>query len=448
MNRGSLQLRLLFAGLAAMVVALVLAGFVLTWLFERHVERRAVAEAEIHLRTLIAGASLDKDSKLLLASAPADPQFGEAYGGLYWQVQDGAGVLARSRSLWDAELALPADHIPDGGVHIHDIPGPRKATLLAVERGFFLTGPGGALPYRIAVAVDRKEIVRARNDFIRDLAIALGLLGLALGAAFVAQVRIGLQPLKAIRDNVLNIRAGKQPRLAADFPTEVMPLADEINILLDERDAAIEKARGRAADLAHGLKTPLTALNGDVRRLREAGQARIADEIESLGAIMQRHVQRELARARLAGRSSALPTVRLRPIVEGIAAAVARTPAAQDKAFDLDVDADTMIEMDRADLEEMIGNLMENAARHARGIIRMHAERSEAGLVLMVEDDGAGVGEKDIERLMQRGVRLDLSGNGAGLGFSIVKDVVMAYGGTLTLGRSSLGGLRAEIRLA
>ena len=447
MSRVSLQLRLLVAGLAAMLAALALAGFALTLLFERHVERRAIAEAETHLRTLIAGATVAPGARLVLDSLPADPRFAEAYSGLYWQVQPPGGALMRSRSLWDAELPLPADDLGHGGGHVHTLSGPRKATLLAVERAVLLTSEGSAQTYRMVVAIDRKEIVQARNAFLRDLVMALGLLALALAVAFVAQIRVGLSPLKAVQLSLSRIRSGLQPRLPPDFPSEVTPLATEINTLLDERDAAIERARGRAADLAHGLKTPLTALNANVRRLREAGQAQTADEIEALGAMMQRHVQRELARARLAGRNNRGAALRLRPIVEGVASAVACAPSSEGKAFDLDFEPDMTIEMDRADLEELLGNLIENATRHARSVVRIRAEATPHLLTLDVGDDGPGVSEKDRQKLLVRGARLDLSGNGAGLGFSIVSDVVSAYGGTFALGVSDLGGLSATLTL-
>jgi len=448
MSGRSLQLRLLTAGLAAMLVAVAAAAFALTLLFERHVERRALAEAGAHLRGMIASATLGGDGVFVIGAPPADPLFEQAYSGLYWQAQSGTQVLARSRSLWDVDLLLPEDELIGGAVHVHSLAGPRGAQLLAVERGLILTGPHGASAYRLVVAMDRREIVQARNAFLRDLVIALGVLGLALSAAFVAQVRIGLRPLSTVRDQVQRIRSGQLPRLGADFPREVTPLADEINTLLDERDAAIARARGRAADLAHGLKTPLTALNGDVRRLRQAGQGPIADQIEALGAMMQRHVQRELARARLAGRDGrVMADHRLRPVVEGIAAAVARTPDAAGKAFDFDFDPDLVIGMERADLEELLGNLIENAARHARSLIRIGASITDGRAVLMVEDDGPGIGACDMERLLKRGERIDLSGSGAGLGLSIVDEVASAYDGSITLAASPLGGLAVSIVL-
>lgn len=445
MSGRSLRLRLLVAGFAAMLAALALAGVALAILFERHVERRAIAEADGQLRTLIAGATLSESGALTLATPPSDPQFAQAYSGSYWQVQTDQETLARSRSLWDEELTLPQDELSVGGVHVHDLKGPRGAILLAVERTALLTSGGVARPYRMVVAQDRAEIARARNAFSRDLVVALALLGFALGAGSVAQVHYGLRPLSAIRHQLHRVRSGAQLRLPADFPLEVIPLADEINVLLDERDTAIARARGRAADLAHGLKTPLTALNADVRRLREVGQVGIADDIGALGAMMQRHVHRELTRARIVGRHTGAPLIRVRPVAEALAAVVAKTPAATGKAFEFDIDDDFSMAIDRADLEELLGNLVENAMRHAASVVRISAGVEPEVQRVVVCDDGAGLDPEQLTRLTRRGEKLDENGGGAGLGLSIAREVVDAYGGAMRLSRNDLGGLSVDI---
>lgn len=441
MTGGSLQTRLLAGGLAAMAAALLLAGLALSLMFERHLERRAIAEAEGHLRTLIAGAALAPDGGLTLATPPADPKFAEPYGGLYWQAQENGRGAARSRSLWDFEIALPRDNLGEGGVHAHDLPGPRSAPLLVVERPVVLESPGGGRNFRLAIGIDRAELTRALGDFRRDLIVALGLLGLALGAASVLQVRVGLRPLAAIRDRLHRVRVGEAPRLSGDFPGEVTPLVEEINTLLDNRDAAVARARGRAADLAHGLKTPLTALNSDVRRLRAAGQDAIAEDIAGLGAMMQRHVHRELTHARIAGRRSGAPQTALRPAVEAVAGAVARTPDAAGKVFDFDIDATARARIDRADLEELLGNLVENAVRHARSVVRIAGSDGQ----IVVADDGPGLAADDIPRMRERGVRLDGDNRGVGLGLAIVDEIADAYGATVTFERADLGGLAVRI---
>lgn len=447
MSGRSLTLRLLVAGFVAMLAALTLAGFALAFLFERHVERRAVAEADAQLRTLIAGSSLSETGAVTVANPPGDPQFGEAYSGLYWQIQSDGIVLARSRSLWDEEISLPSDEVPEGGVHVHDVKGPRGAALLAVERSVLLTSGGVVRPYRMVVARDYAEIDTARNAFSRDLAVALALLGVVLAAASVVQIRFGLRPLNAIRAELHHVRSGAQSRLPAVFPREVIPLAVEINALLDERDISIERARGRAAELAHGLKTPLTALNADARKLRERGQIDIADDIEALGAMMHRNVLRELTRARIVGRRGGAPQVRIRRVAEGVAAAVAKTPAAIGKAFEFDIDSDFSTSIDRTDLEELLGNLIENATRYAVSTVRITVAADPGILRLAVCDDGQGLKPDQMARLMRRGEQQTTASDRAGLGLSITRELVDAYGGTICLGRSDLGGLSVRISI-
>ena len=448
MSGKSLQVRLLAAGLVAMLAALGLAGAGLTLLFERHVERRAVSEAEAHLRTLIAGAGLDAQGRLTLAAVPADPKFAGAYGGLYWQARlDGAPAL-RSRSLWDVELALPDDAPRDGEAHLHDIAGPRGARLLAVERMARIGEETQARRLRVVVAQDRAIVAAARDAFARDLALALAALAAALALASFVQVRVGLGPLRAVRARLAQVREGAEARLPDVFPREVTPLAAEINTLLDARDAAIARARGRAADLAHGLKTPLTALAAQVRRLREAGQGAVADDIEALGAMMRRHVERELSRARIGGRRAGAGPTRLRPIVESICAAVARAPQAEGKGFDIDVDPALEARIDRADLEELLGALIENAARHARAVVRVAAARQDGALILEIADDGPGLAPEEAEQLSGRGERRDASPDGAGLGLALAADVAAAYGGALAFARAAEGGLSVRARLA
>jgi signal transduction histidine kinase len=443
--RGSLRLRLLLAGAGAVALALVVAWAALTAVFARHLERRAVAEAETHLRTLIAGASLEGDA-LRLAAEPADPAFGEAYGGLYWQFSTGGKIVARSRSLWDAELALPADELSPDGAHVHTLIGPRGARLLAVERPLTLTAASGPRRYRVVVAQDMRALEEARAEFGRDLAFGLALLALILFAASVAQIDVGLRPLGAMRERLQAIREGRQDRLRGVFPAEVTPLAEEINALLDAREAALTRARGRAADLAHGLKTPLAALAAGAERLAKDGEREAAAEIGALGAMMERHVHRELARARIAAGAARGPGAAVRLSAELVAAAVARVPSAQGKSFDFDIPDGFTVAMDRADLEEILGNLVENAARYARSVVRI-AARAEPSPTLEVGDDGVGVAQSERERLLLRGERLDSRGSGTGLGLSIVADVAEAYGATFRLDISDLGGLAAILTL-
>ena len=406
----------------------------------RHIERRAVAEAETMLRVLIAGAQFDGDQ--LVVAATSDPRFGEVYSGLYWQAHEGPTTLARSRSLWDVVLRPPADALSDGAAHVHALKGPRGATLLAVARVAVLTTARGGRRGRWIVALDRAELTRSRDDFARDLALGLVLLAGALAAASVAQVDVGLRPLREVRAQLSAVRSGDRRRMSESFPREVLPLAAELNLLLDERDAALLRARGRAADLAHGLKTPLSALAAHMRALRARGEGATAAAVDALAAMMRRHVDRELARARAAAGRSPRQRAIVRGVAEDVAAAAARMPAAQGKAFDFDLDADLTLPIDRTDLEELLGNLVDNAARHARATVTIAAQADPPWLE--VRDDGPGLDASAARRSPIRGERLD-EGDGDGLGLAIVADLAEAYAATLTLGPAPEGGLAARV---
>ncbi len=448
MRQGSLRLRLLAAGAASIVLALTLAGLGLLLLFERHVERRMAAELGSHVTQLVGNLVRAEGARLEVGTPPAEPRFLQPLSGLYWQViEEGAGTVLRSRSLWDVELPLPSDMPAAGELHQHTIPGPGGASLLAVERRIALPASLGGGTIRAAVALDRAEVHAAGLAFATDLVPSLALLAAFLIAAAWVQVGVGLRPLDAIRRRLAQVRSGKSDRLGAAFPDEVRPLAAEVDHLLDEQEKAIARARARAADLAHGLKTPLTVLSADAEELRTRGDNRLADEIETVIAGMRRHVERELVRARTGIRVRSGPSQPVRPVAEQVAGVLRRTPYGQKLIWEIDA-ADTLrVQMDAQDLAEILGNLAENAATWAAGTVRIEGRSDGSTIMLQVDDDGPGVPEDQIDTVLARGGRLDQTRPGTGLGLAIVGDLVEANGGSLSLRRSPLGGLLAEVRL-
>ncbi|MHC2737294.1 hypothetical protein ACVMFA_003065 [Bradyrhizobium liaoningense] len=295
MSWGSLRLRLVAGGLVAILIALTIAGAGLTLLFERHVMRSIGDDLDIYLKQLVAGIDADAQGKLVVGRPPADPRFADPLSGLYWQVSDDAGQVLRSRSLWDTALDLPQDEPSPSELHRHVIPGPANARLLVSERRVLLAVGDRRAPVRVVVAADLARVSAAGSQFARELALALGLLGLVLAAATSIQVGLGLRPLDALRRGVADVRSGHRKHLPVDVPAEVKPLVEEVNSLIDAQEREIERSRSRAADLAHGLKTPLAALAADVARLRQRGERDVAQAIEAVGDTMSRHVDRELA---------------------------------------------------------------------------------------------------------------------------------------------------------
>ena len=443
MKRGSIRLRLLAAAAISIVVALAVAGAGLRLLFERHVERRVESELTVDLNQLI-GVTTAENGVFKVAPLPTDPRFEVPLSGYYWQVEDMAsGALTRSRSLWDETLVLPPEGSADGSLHMHEIAGPQGTSLIAVER--VIVDPNGK-SFRAAVAEDHQTIATAVDEYVTDLAPALLLIAAVLIAANFVQVSVGLSPLENLRVAVHDVIARRRRRLDAEAPSEVQPLADEIDRLLDAQDKALTRARSRATDLAHGLKTPLQVLSSDIRALRGKGETELADEIEKSAGAIRRHIDRELARARLAPGIS-------RDAVSGVAAAardvvdvVRRTPGGARLDFVVEVADAVTAQIDAGDLSEILGNLIENAARFAASSVRIAATQSLDGTSIVVSDDGPGISDADKPAALARGVRLDAAGGGTGLGLAIVSDIVEAYGGQLTLGDAG-GGLSVTIFL-
>lgn len=445
MMRHSLRWRLALGGGLAIVAALALAGAALTSLFERHLVRSLAGDLDATLRLVLGAVELTPEGGLALTREPADPRFEEPLSGLYWQVSRDRATTLRSRSLWDARLPLPSDELKPGASHHHRIRGPAGAELLAAERRVLMEATDKTADIRVTVAADMARVAEARREFRADLAKALSLLGLALGLAMWVQIGLGLKPLERLRESILSIRRGRAKAVAHPVPREIEPLVDEINALLATQAREMERSRGRAADLAHGLKTPLTALAADSRRLREQGETAIADDIDAVGETMRRHVEREMARARIRGRSrSAVETsTPVRPLVDQLVATLARTPDGERIRFEVVLPSPLALPMEKADLAEVLGNLLENAARYARSRVIVRAIDEATGPAIAVEDDGPGVPEAELATILERGSRLDGRGPGAGLGLAIVSDVLDAYGRKLILTPSPLGGLRA-----
>jgi signal transduction histidine kinase len=446
--RRSLRLRLALAGALAVSLALALAGFGLTLLFERHVYRTLSDDLDIDLRQLIGGLEISSSGEIALARSPLDPRFNEPLSGLYWQVDTRSGQL-RSRSLWDSTLAPPSDLLSEGQTHYHQIAGPGGKLLLVAERRVEMAAQGQRQAARAFVASDLTRLRRARDAFIADLIPGLVLLALFLAFATWLQLSLGLRPLDRLRREIADATGGRRQRLSQDAPSEVLPLVREVNALLDTQEKELQRARGRAADLAHGLKTPLAALAGDARRLRDRGSADVADSLDEIGETMRRHVERELARARVraAATRRGRQATPLREVVEALIRTLGRTENGERVRFENEVAASVLAPFERLDLTELLGNLLDNAARHARSRVQVSCEDScEGGAipVIVIADDGPGLDPAHEAFVRQRGGRLD-QGGGAGLGLAIAQDILDAYGWRMEMARSPLGGL--EIRL-
>lgn len=443
----SLRFRLLLLAVIVLLTVLAVAAFGLNTLFYRHLERRIGQELDTHISQIAGGLRYSGDGRLTLSRMPADPRFQRPFGGLYWQVIDETGHQSlRSRSLWDTELGPPDDRLLPGAIHVHTIEGPQGSTLLLHEQLLLIPDGVNDHAVRVSVAVDRSELQELGSSFSRDTALALAVLGCVLLAGFAFQISAGLRPMSQIRKGVTAIRSGSKLRLDTDVPVEVEPLVSELNALLDSQEAEMKRAHDRAADLAHGLKTPLTALAADIRTLHGIGQTELADNIEHLAERMRNHVERELVASRLR-HGPATARLHIAPVVEAIVKTLKRLPKGAEIRIETDLENGLMARIDREDFGEVVGNLGENAVRHCKSQVRITSRTSEGSIVLCVEDDGEGVPPDQLSRITARGRRLDEKGGAAGLGLAIVQDILDEVGGRLELDRSGLGGLLATVFL-
>jgi signal transduction histidine kinase len=266
--------------------------------------------------------------------------------------------------------------------------------------------------------------------------------------ATLVQIQTGLAPLEAVRRGVGAIRSGQSPLLPDHYPLEVMPLVSEVNALLAARAEAIERARIWTADLAHGLKTPLTALAADAQRLREQGHPALADDLEQLATAMRRRVDRELIRVRVrSGTARHEARVEVGSAIARLLRVLQRTPEGERLNWQVEMPLEMQVALMPDDLLDLLGNLLENAAKWARSSVTITVTTDADWVEITVGDDGAGVAAAQLPRLGERGLRLDQQKEGSGLGLAIVRDIVDAYGGAVTFETADAGGLLARVRL-
>ena len=333
MNAHSLRLRLLVAAALSVTIILGIAGTGLGFLFERYVERRVGEELDRHLIQLASGIEVGTNGGIKVTRDLADPRFSEPLSGLYWQIDANGKEVARSRSLWDEHLVVPTPPSGTEESHIHVLTGPGNVGLFSKERLVIVPVKGKDQPLVLTAGIDHREIAEAVSAFKQDLFAALVVLGAALTGAAWLQVTVGLKPLEVIRSRLEGVRSGVATRLDGDFPLEVQPLVEEVNELLSAQERQVVRARRRAGELAHGLKTPISILGSIARDLRRSGAAKAAGDVEEQAGTLGLHIDRELARARLATGHGNARTA-LRPALERMIAAMKRLPNGSRLAWD------------------------------------------------------------------------------------------------------------------
>lgn len=438
----SLKLRLTSVAAVAIALALAASWAALTWIFDRHMERREASELTRVGLALVGSLAVNEDGALEVLEPPTDERFFDPTGGYYWQVGTGATAL-RSRSLWDQALPAPLARPDDWTTRT--VPGPHGGRILMVER--LVQPPGATKPLPVQVALEDAPLQEATDEFSREIGLSLLVLGLVLAAAAYAQVRLGLQPLGRVQDDLARMRRSPTARLSETHPSEIQPLASAINSLADAREADLKRARQRAADLAHSLKTPLAAMAAQSRKARAAGARDAADGLDRAVAAMGAALETELARARAAAARLDGEAVESAPaaIAEQIILVVERTERGETVAFENLLPEGLRVPVRAPDLMEILGALVENAARFARSRVRVAPSAREDWVGVVIEDDGDGIDDDRAAAALLRGARLDEVGGGHGLGLAIVRELVAATDGDLSLGKAELGGLRVEL---
>lgn len=453
----SLRFRLLAATLAALALALLLAGVLLGGMFREHVMRQFETTLTQQLDQLTARLEFDAaGSPLVDPLTLSDPRWQKPYSGLYWQLdrmdsndQTRRGVL-RSRSLWDSSLSLAADALADGKVHVHEGPGPQGAALLMLERTVRTTEQPDT-GWRLIVAADLQETTLAVDRFTGVLWASLTALGALLTLAALAQVAVGLSPLRAMQRALQEVHEGRTPRLLGRFPTEVQPLIDDFNGVLDRNAEVVARARTQAGNLAHALKTPLSVLDQAAAQAQNGAPASgdLVRLVQEQVALSRRQIDWHLARARVAA-SQRLPGQRtpLAPVLSGLLRVMERIHAQRGLVLRCDeVPEKWAFAGEEQDLQEMLGNVLDNACQWAHGSVQVQAGRADGELTITVDDDGPGIAPELRASVLARGVRLDETTPGSGLGLAIVADLVELYGGSIRLDASPQGGLRVRFSL-
>lgn len=428
------------------VAALTVGGTVLSFVFYSYVLTDVDKRLELFIDTMVGISEISPEGVLRFNRPIFDQRFTTPYSGLYWQISEEEQEPFRSRSLWDFEIETDLSH-RSFSLKFMEIAGPDGQSLRMAERDIIL--PEADRVFHFQVATDTVEIQAAVEQFNYLLLSALGAIMATVTLALVMQVRFGLKPLRRLGHSMSQIRAGKESRIEGEYPHDLRPLAQEVNALMEQNDALVNRARTHVGNLAHALKTPLSVIQNDVEGASDDRSIRIRKQTR----LIREHVDHHLKRARIAGGGSG-PGLPISERLEKLVHAVEVMTRAKGVLFDLSCDEKLRFDGEKEDFDEVLGNLIDNAGKWAESRVMVTAtaiesedENARSLMEILVEDDGPGVPDSDLDTLFERGRRLDERVPGTGLGLAIVRDIVEMYGGQARLERSELGGLAAVLRL-
>jgi signal transduction histidine kinase len=437
----SLTKRIITLSIFWIVITLLVTAILLGRFYRQHIEEHYDAHVFTHVEELVASVETGPDGTLMLPRKPTDPRFHRQDSGWYWVILNNDTPLMKSTSLGSENLDL-SEMILDENHIVQTVFGPGRQKLRAHVVNVSYPHEPGSLTF--VATVPEMQIKDDVREFYEHIVTSFLVLGIGLSAAVVMQVTIALKPLKAIRNAISDIRASKTERLPRDFPSDVQPLVDELNNLLDHNETLLKRARNQLGDLAHAVKNPLSVIRNEARNMSGKQGQLILDQSHAMAS----SIDHCLSRARIYGKQDAIGyRTSVRSVIDDLSFAVEHIYKDRGIRIDLQGLEDKWFRGEAQDLEEMAGNLIDNAFKWAKSVVVVTCRGDLDRLLLVIEDDGPGIADEELKTITRRGRKLDERTPGHGHGLGIAEDIANLYGGNLKLGRSELGGLRAELDL-
>lgn len=431
----SLKSRLVLAAVVWLTAMIIAAGVMVPSQVYVYMEDDAKAQLATYMDEIAATIEADEKGNVTIGTPLSDPRFNRPYSGLYWSAKTDKDLL-RSRSLWDKVLTEKGDH---------DLIGARDEKLIYIESTLYYPDYDG--PIEVTIGIDEQPIEDTVRSLMGQLWVILALLYLGVLTLIVIQVQWSLSPLTKMHKELSQLRSGKKTQLEEDYPREVAPVVSDLNALVFHYQELLERARHHAGNLSHALKTPLSVLKNEVANQDQQTKQQLQPSLDQI----QSQIDYHLGRARMAGSKNIL-SVKSCPSerVDAISMAFDKVYAERDITLINELDSDLVTAVEESDLDEMVGNILENAYKWSDSIIRVHATANSEDaetIDIIIEDDGQGIPEEKLKQVIKRGVRLDETTPGTGLGLNIVSEMAHSYRGKLTLDRSSMGGLKAILSM-
>ncbi len=436
LKRWPIALRMSVSALILLMLLLPLAAGMLAWNFRQTMEASFNNQLASLLDAVVSSVHYSaEDDALALRRELVDPRFSRVFSGWYWQATAGAERVLTSRSLWDQRLDVPDTR----ELNFQRIDGPRGQRLIVASRQVLLTAI--RQPVTISLAAEAEGLEADIRRFQTLLFVSLVALGVLLSVLVWLQVVWGLAPLRKIERSLKAVEAGDRATLETSLPEELASLARTINLVMERDQALIERGRTAAGNLAHSLKTPVTVLTTLSERLPESQKQEFSVELQRINEAVRHHLARASAAGPIALGGGIVLESALAPVLDALRTLAKR----RNITLESSVDPALRVRVEQQDIEEIVGNLLENALKWAKSRVVLRVAGQPDGVCITVEDDGPGMSEEDAELALSRGSRLDETRSGSGLGLAIVQDLAGLYGGTLSLTHSAAGGLKAEV---